>query len=191
MVPPIPAPVQVLVGVVTVPQPTANLNERKVINRVLDGATHGPAERGRNVPILQPVGQGAAPFGRRARRVARVVVVGRRHLGVGHHGLVAVLPVDLAADALDVGVGQDVVAVGAPLRGAVPEGGAGVGHEAYVSPDVDQGADVLLVGVGLDDVEEGCAASELSQMGKTSKYMRVVLGRLERLTRSHRVKMSS
>lgn len=173
VVAPVPAPVQVPVGVVGVPEPGGDLHEREVVDGVLDGAADGAAVRRGDVPAGEPVGQGAAPLGRGPGRVARVVVVGGRGLGVGHHGAVPVGPVDGAAHALDVGVGQDVVRVGAPLRGAVPEGGARVREEAHVSPDVDQGADVLFVRVGLEDVEEGGATAELSQ--REGKYVGLTL----------------
>lgn len=133
----------------------------KIVDGVLDGAAHGAAKGGRDVAVGEPVGEGAAALGGGARGIAGVVVVGRHDLGVGEHGGEAVGPVDAAADALDVGVGEDVVAVGAALRRAVPEGGARVRQEPDVPPHVDEGAYVLLVGVGLDDLEEGGAAAEL------------------------------
>lgn len=160
VVPPVAAAAEIRRRVVQA-QPARHGVDGEVVHGVLDGPAHGAPERRRDVAVREPVGQGAAALGRGARGVARVVVVGRHDLGVGEHGGEAVGPVDGAADALDVGVGEDVVGVGAALRRAVPEGGPRVGQEADVPPDVDKRADVLLVCVGLEDVEEGGAATEL------------------------------
>lgn len=197
MVPPVPAPVEIGRGVV-IAQTTADLVDGKIIDRVLDRPADGASIGGRNVAILEPVGEGAAALGRGAGRVARILVVGGGHLGIGNHGGVPVLPVDLAADALDVGVGQHVVGVGSALGRPVPEGGTGVGHEADVSPYVDQGPDILFVCVWLKDVEECCTTTEL-YIKKFSIYIKykekkiTVLYPLKKtaLTRSQRVKISS
>ncbi len=46
-------------------------------------------------------------------------------------------PIYSVADALDIGVSEDVVGVRAALSAAVVVGGAPVGHVALVAPDVD------------------------------------------------------
>lgn len=162
MIPPIPPTVQIRRRIAQA-LPIRNLPHCKIIHRILHRTTHRPPIRWRDVPIFQPIRQRTTALSRRARRITRVVIVGRHDLGVGEHGAQRVCPVDAAvADThtLDVGVGQDVVGVGTALGGAVPKGGAGIGHEAYVAPDVDQGAKVFFIGCRLDDVEERDAATK-------------------------------
>lgn len=152
-----------------------------------------PADRTRvsrrDVPILDPIRQGAPALLRRRRRVSGVVVVRRHRLGVGQHGREAVLPVHGAPHPLHVGVGEDVVRVGPALRRAVEERGPRVRHEALESPDVDQGADELLVDGRLQDMQQRRGGAELEI------FVRIRGLRLKRggglLTVSQNVKMSS
>lgn len=166
LVAPVARAVQVLGRVRRLAQAAGHLVQAKVVARVLDGAGDGAPVPGRDVPEVDPVRQGAAALLGRRAQVPRVVVVGRHDLGVGHHGLERRVPVHAAADALDVGIGQDVVGVGAALRRAVEEGRARVGHEAVVAPDVDKRTKELLVGIWLDNVEQRCGAAELVDVSR-------------------------
>jgi hypothetical protein len=73
------------------------------------------------------------------------MIVGWFDLGVLEHRCECVVPVNLASDTLHVGVGEDVVSVGAALHGASGERGAGIRDPALVAEGVDHGSEKLLV----------------------------------------------
>ena len=62
-----------------------------------------------------PVEKSTPTFFRASGQVIGVEVVVRQDLSIGLHGEIAICPVYFPADALDVGVGEDVVGVRAAL----------------------------------------------------------------------------
>ncbi len=109
----------------------------ELVGGVLDCAGDGACLVGSYVVKHQPVWESAAALFCRRVGSLRVVVVGWLHFDVFEHAFVAGGPIYSVADALDIGVSEDVVGVRAALSAAVVVGGARVVHVALVAPDVD------------------------------------------------------
>lgn len=91
------------------------------LNLLFNSTADGSREPGGDVTVLQPVWQGTASFSSRSGWVSRIVV-GRRFLfGVLDHGAESLAPVDFSSNALDKGIGEDVVGIAAALNGSVVE----------------------------------------------------------------------
>ena len=112
-----------------------------VFYRTGDGARVGWG----NVPVLEPIWEGATALLGGGVGSGRVIVIRGLDFGVFEHGEVTSCLIYGASDTFDIGVREHVVGVGPALAAAVEIGRAGVWHVAFVTPDVNDGSDLFFI----------------------------------------------
>ena len=119
MVPPIAGAGEVFTCVGGIALSAGDLVESEIVRGVFYRTGDGARVGWDNVPVLEPIWEGATALLGRGVGSGRVIVIRGLDFGVFEHGEVTNCPIYGASDTFDIGVREHVVGVGPALAAAV------------------------------------------------------------------------